>query len=51
MRSRWLVRVLMMWDRRVLERLEIMVGSFFVNSVARGGGWFYLGMFRGLWPK
>ena len=30
--------VLMMWDSRVLERLEFLVGSFSVYSVARGWG-------------
>ena len=32
--------VLLMWDRRVLERTEVLVGSFSVCSVARGGGRF-----------
>ena len=35
--------VLMMWDRRVLERLEFMVGSFFVlvrwHGVGDGFSW------------
>ena len=44
--------VLMMWDRRVLEKLEVMVGQFFhISSVAGFGGWFYLGLFWGLWPE
>ena len=42
----------MMWDRKVLEKLEVMVGYFSnVGSVGRCEGWFYLGMFWGLWPK
>ena len=43
--------ILLMWDRRVLERKEVLVGSFSVFvQWQRGGGRFHLGLFGGLWP-
>ena len=42
--------VLMIWDRRALEKLEVMVGHFSVLILLAGcGGWFYLGMLWELW--
>ena len=44
--------VLMMWDRRALEKLEVMVGQFSVPVWWQGlGDGFYLGMFWGLWSE
>ena len=43
--------ILLMWDRKVLERTEVLVGSFFVSIRWQGGGRrFQLGLFGGLWP-
>ena len=42
--------VLMMWDRRALVGGN-GVSIFRISSVAGFGGWFYLGMFYGLWLK
>ena len=43
--------ILLMWDRRVLERKEVLVGSFSVSVQWQGvGGRFHLGVFGGLWP-
>ena len=43
--------VLMMWDRGFRKVGDYGGFLFCVSSVARGGGWFYLGMFKGLWLK
>ena len=48
--------VLMMWDRRVLEKLEVMVGQFSVSIRWQGSGDGFIwacsgvyGLFWGLW--
>ena len=44
--------ILLTWDKWVLEKVEVMVGTFSVSvKWQRGRGRFYMGMFRGLWPK
>ena len=44
--------IFIMWDKRVLDKVEVLVGTFSVSvKWQRGRGRFYVGMFRGLWPK
>ena len=40
-----------MWDRRVLEKLEEIVGSFLCRLGGKVWWMVYLGVFRGLLPK
>ena len=39
--------VLIMWDKRVLEKMEVMVGTFSVLVKWQG----VVDVFRDLWPK
>ena len=44
--------ILLMWDKKVLDKVEVMVGTFLVSVKWQGvGRWFCMGMFRGLRPK
>ena len=44
--------ILMMWDRRALEKLEVLVGQFSVSVRWQGlGDGFIWACFGGLWPE
>ena len=44
--------ILLMWDKRVLVKMEVLVGTFSMSVKWQGvGGQFYMGLFRHLWPQ
>ena len=44
--------ILMMWDKRALEKLEVLVGQFSVSVRWQGlGDGFIWACFGGLWPE